>query len=237
MFGRRAAHMSTKHYTDDYIHLGHRRRLVQALRGKGIRDERVLAAIGKVPRHWFVSGPYEDRAYEDRALPIGYKQTISQPYTVACQSAWLDAQPQHKVLEIGTGSGYQAAVLATMGVRVYTLERQEELYLRSNALLGKHRFGTIRCFLKDGFKGLPAYAPFDRILLTAGAEHVPPELLSQLAIGGSMVVPVGSGRQVMHRITRYGEEDFRSETLGEFRFVPFREGLVRRARPSVKRPL
>ncbi len=222
---------STRIYTDDYIHLGHRRRLVQALRQKGIVDEDVLRAIGKVPRHWFVGSVYEDRAYEDRALPIGRDQTISQPYTVACQSAWLQARPQDKVLEIGTGSGYQAAILGVMGMRVYTLERQEDLYVRTNALLHQHRFGTIRCFLKDGFQGLPAYGPFDRILLTAGAEHVPPVLLSQLTVGGSMIVPVGGGKQVMQRITRHGEEDFRSEALGTFRFVPFKEGLVRRTRP------
>ncbi len=227
--------MTTRQYIDDYIHIGHRRRLVQALREKGIKDEAVLGAIGKVPRHWFVGKVYEDRAYEDRALPIGREQTISQPYTVAAQSAWLRAKPQDKILEIGTGSGYQAAVLATMGMRVYTLERQEDLYVKTNTLLGQHRFGSIRCFLKDGFKGLPAYGPFDRILLTAGAAHVPAVLLSQLTIGGSMIVPVGGDHtQVMQRITRHAETEFRSEELGAFRFVPFKEGLVRRAKPVTK---
>ena len=220
--------MPQRRYRDDYLHMGNRRRLVQTLRDKGVTDGTVLAAIAKVPRHWFVSRAHAERAYEDRALPIGRGQTISQPYTVAMQSSWLAAEPRHRILEIGTGSGYQAAVLATMGLSVYTLERQEDLYLKTSALLHQHRFGVIRCFFRDGSEGLPAYGPFDRILVTAGAERVPDALLAQLRVGGSMVVPVGVGRQVMHRITRYGEEDFRGEELGRFRFVPFTEGVVRR---------
>ena len=208
--------------------MGNRRRLVRTLRDKGVTDERVLEAIAKVPRHWFVSRAHAERAYEDRALPIGRQQTISQPYTVAMQSSWLDAGPGLRVLEIGTGSGYQAAVLATMGLSVYTLERQEDLYLKTSALLHRQRFGLIRCFFQDGFRGLPAYGPYDRILVTAGAERVPNVLLAQLRIGGSMVVPVGVGQQTMQRITRHGEQDFRSEALGRFRFVPFMEGVVRR---------
>lgn len=229
--------MTTPQLTDDYIHVGHRRRLVQLLREKGIRDEAVLAAIAKVPRHWFVGRSYQHLAYEDRALPIGQAQTISQPYTVAAQTEWLRANPRDKVLEIGTGSGYQAAVLATLGLRVYTLERQESLYIKTNTLLSRQRFGMVRCFLKDGFKGLPAYAPFDRILLTAGAADVPGTLLEQLAIGGEMVVPIGTEAQVMHRIIRNGEDDFTAEKLGNFKFVPFKEGLVRRKRPETNQPL
>lgn len=222
--------MTARRYSDDYIHMGHRRRLVKVLRDRGVSDERVLGAIAKVPRHFFVGRVHEPRAYEDRALPIGRGQTISQPYTVAMQSAWLEGDPRHKILEVGTGSGYQAAVLATMGLRVYTLERQEDLYLKASALLHRHRYGRVRCFFQDGFRGLPAYGPFDRILVTAGAERVPNTLLAQLTIGGSMIVPVGTGDQTMHRITRYGEEDFRAEELGAFRFVPFEEGLVHRSK-------
>lgn len=192
----------------------------------------MLAAISKVPRHHFVAASQEERAYEDRALPIGRGQTISQPYTVAMQSAWLRGDSSHKILEVGTGSGYQAAVLAEMGFRVYTLERQEDLFLRASALLHRHRFGRVRCFFQDGYKGLPAYGPFDRILVTAGAERVPEALLAQLAVGGSIVVPIGTERQVMHRITRYGEEDFRGEELGHFCFVPFKKGLVPRTQPT-----
>lgn len=220
--------MTPRRYVDDYLHIGSRRRLVQQLREKGVRDERVLGAIAKVPRHWFVGKAHEKRAYEDRALPIGQAQTISQPHTVAVQSSWLRAEPKHRILEIGTGSGYQAAVLATMGLSVYTLERQEDLYLRTSAFFHKHRFGLIRCFFGDGFKGLPAYGPFDRILVTAGAERVPEALLAQLTLGGEMIIPVGAERQEMQRIVRHGAEDFRGEKLGGFRFVPFKEGVVRR---------
>ncbi len=221
--------MSTRTYTDDYIHLGNRRRLVQLLRDRGIQDENVLAAIARVPRHWFVGQPYEDRAYEDRALPIAKGQTISQPYTVAAQTEWLQAEPRSKVLEIGTGSGYQAAVLASMGLRVFTLERQEDLYHKTRALLHMQRFGMIRCFLQDGYKGLPAYGPYDRILVTAGAPEVPEVLLTQLTIGGAMVIPVGVGAQTMQRITRIDENRFETETLGNFKFVPFTGGIAGRS--------
>ena len=221
--------MTTRTYADDYIHLGHRRRLVQILRERGIRDEAVLAAIGRVPRHWFVGQPYESLAYEDRALPIARGQTISQPYTVAAQTEWLRAEPRTKVLEIGTGSGYQAAILGAMGLRVFTLERQEDLYHRTRALLHRHRFGMVRCFLQDGYRGLPAYGPYERILVTAGAPTVPQALLAQLTVGGAMVIPVGVGQQTMQRITRLAEDDYAVERLGEFRFVPFAEGIVSRA--------
>ena len=222
--------MQKRRYTDDYLHVGHRRRLVQLLRGKGVSDEAVLAAIARVPRHWFVAPVHEARAYEDRALPIAEGQTISQPLTVALQSSWLAADETHKILEVGTGSGYQAAVLATMGLRVYTLERQEGLYARTSRLLRQLRFGRVRCFLQDGFKGLPAYAPFDRILVTAGAGEVPPALLSQLAVGGQLIIPLGEGSQVMHRVTHVRPGDFETEALGRFRFVPFRQGIAWRER-------
>lgn len=219
--------MSARRFRDDYLHLGHRRRLVQHLRHRGIDDEAVLEAIGQVPRHFFVPRAHEARAYEDRALPIGHGQTISQPFTVAYQTALLRASPRQKVLEIGTGSGYQAAVLGAMGLRVFTLERQEALFRNTQALLSARGFGRIRCFLRDGYRGLPAYAPFDRILVTAGAADIPEVLVDQLAPGGIMVVPVGEGEQVMKRITRPDDGgEVVVEDLGAFRFVPFLEGLV-----------
>ena len=222
-----APSMPGRRLRDDYLHLGHRRRLVQHLRHRGIDDVATLDAIGRVPRHFFVPRAHEARAYEDRALPIGHGQTISQPYTVAFQTSVLRARRRQKVLEIGTGSGYQAAVLGALGLRVFTLERQEALYHRTRALLSAHDFGRIRCFLRDGYRGLPAYAPFDRILVTAGASDIPEVLLGQLAPGGIMVVPVGDGDQVMKRITRpEGGGAIVVEDLGAFRFVPFLGGLV-----------
>lgn len=218
--------MPNRRFTDDYLHLGHRRRLVAQLRARGIRDEATLAAIGKVPRHYFVARAHESRAYEDRALPIGNGQTISQPYTVAYQTSALRAEPRQKVLEVGTGSGYQAAVLGAMGLRVCTLERQESLFQQARELLSGGRFGQVRCFLRDGYKGLPAYAPFDRILVTAAADAVPEVLLEQLAPGGVLVIPVGRDGQVMKRIARDPDGGgFRQEDGAHFRFVPFLKGL------------
>ena len=218
--------MSNRKFVDDYLHLGHRRRLVSTLRTKGITDEQVLQAISKVPRHWFVEQPFEAKAYEDRALPIAASQTISQPYTVAYQTSLLRPAPRLKVLEIGTGSGYQAAVLGKLGMRVFTLERQEQLYAKTRSMLAANRFGSIRCFLRDGYRGLPVYGPYDRILVTAGAPEVPLKLLEQLTIGGILVIPVGVGKQEMLRITRTSEDAFETERMGPFRFVPFAEGIV-----------
>jgi len=218
--------MSKRKFVDDYLHLGHRRRLVNTLRTKGITNETVLEAIAKVPRHWFVEQPFEAKAYEDRALPIAASQTISQPFTVAFQTSLLRPAPRLKVLEIGTGSGYQAAVLGKLGMRVFTLERQEQLYAKTREMLSANRFGSIRCFLRDGYRGLPVYGPYDRILVTCGAPEVPQTLLDQLTLGGILVIPVGVDRQEMLRITRTGESDFQSERKGAFRFVPFAEGLV-----------
>ncbi|MFK8056987.1 MAG: protein-L-isoaspartate(D-aspartate) O-methyltransferase [Saprospiraceae bacterium] len=218
--------MSNRKFVDDYLHLGHRRRLVSTLRTKGITNEHVLEAISKVPRHWFVEQPFEAKAYEDRALPIAASQTISQPYTVAYQSSLLRPAPRLKVLEIGTGSGYQAAVLGKLGMRVFTLERQEQLYTKTRSMLAANRFGSIRCFLRDGYRGLPVYGPYDRILVTAGAPEVPGKLLEQLTIGGILVIPVGVEKQEMLRITRTTEDTFNTERMGAFRFVPFAEGVV-----------
>jgi protein-L-isoaspartate(D-aspartate) O-methyltransferase len=209
---------------DNYRHKGMRKRLVEKLRKRGIEDERVLEAMEKLPRHYFLDKAFEEHAYEDKAFPIGSEQTISQPYTVAYQTTLLDVQKREKVLEIGTGSGYQAAILAMLGARVYTVERQEALYQRAKALLRELQFGNVRCFFRDGSKGLPEYAPFDKILVTAGAEEPPEILLKQLKIGGFIVVPIGKTVQKMYRITRESETDFKEETFDRFRFVPFLEG-------------
>lgn len=200
--------------------------MVERLRRQGVSDERVLAAMEALPRHFFLDKAFEDWAYKDQAFPIGGQQTISQPYTVAYQSCLLDVQPRQKVLEIGTGSGYQAAVLAMLGGRVYSVERQEGLYQKAEALLGQLRPGNVRCFHRDGYKGLAEFAPFDKIIVTAAAPEVPQVLLQQLAMGGRMVIPAGQAVQQMLRITRTGASVFETETFEEFRFVPFLEGLA-----------
>lgn len=214
--------------TDSYRHKGLRKRLVELLRKRGIADEAVLTAIGAVPRHFFLDKAFEEHAYEDKPFPIGNQQTISQPFTVAYQSALLAVRPRDRALEIGTGSGYQAAVLAAMGARVFTVERQEDLHLRAKALLEKMGFANVRCFFRDGTKGLPEFAPFDKILVTAGAPAVPEALKNQLAVGGILVIPVGEEVQYMYRITRLTDLEYREEMLDAFRFVPFLEGVKRR---------
>ncbi len=213
---------------DTYRHKGMRRRLIAQLRERGISDEKVLAAMEALPRHFFLDKAFEEHAYEDKAFPIGSEQTISQPYTVAYQTSLLQVQKRDKILEIGTGSGYQAAILALLGARVYTVERQEALYHSAKALLEQLNIGNVRCFLRDGYKGLPEYAPFDKILVTAGAAEVPPALLEQLKTGGILVIPVGEEVQRMYRITRLSEREYREETFDNFRFVPFLEGIKKR---------
>ena len=214
--------------TDSYRHKGLRKRLVEALRRRGIRDEGVLTAMGAVPRHFFLDKAFEEHAYEDKPFPIGNKQTISQPYTVAYQTALLEVKNRDRILEIGTGSGYQAAILGAMGARVFTVERQEALHLRAKELLDKMGFSNIRCFFRDGMKGLPEFAPFDKIIVTAGAPVVPGPLKEQLAVGGILVIPVGEDVQYMYRITRVSATEFREEMLDAFRFVPFLEGLQKK---------
>jgi protein-L-isoaspartate(D-aspartate) O-methyltransferase len=209
---------------DSYLQKGKRRKLVAGIRKKGIRDERVLKAMEELPRHFFMAKDFESWAYEDKAFPIGNEQTISQPYTVAYQTALLDVKPREKVLEIGTGSGYQAAILSVLGARVYTIERQKALYDKTRKLLKQLGFGGIRIFFRDGYLGLPEFAPFDKILLTAGAPEIPQTLLTQLKIGGKMVVPVGEKVQTMYAITRTGEDEYEEETFADFRFVPFLKG-------------
>jgi protein-L-isoaspartate(D-aspartate) O-methyltransferase len=202
-----------------------RKRLVDDLRRRGITDERVLAAIQAVPRHLFLEKAFEEHAYEDKPFPIGFEQTISQPFTVAYQTVLLDVQPGDRILEIGSGSGYQAAVLAALGARVYTIERQEGLYLAAKELLARLGYGKIRCFFGDGTKGLPDFAPYDKIIVTAGAPVVPEALKNQLRIGGRLVIPVGEEVQYMYRITRLSDLEYKEEMLDAFRFVPFLEGV------------
>lgn len=210
---------------DTYRHKGLRRRLVNELEKKGIRDEQVLAAMGALPRHFFLEKAFEEWAYEDKPFPIGNEQTISQPYTVAYMSALLEVRPREKILEIGTGSGYQAAVLALLGGRVFTVERHETLYLQAQERLRSMDMSAIRCYHRDGFKGLPEFAPFQKIMVTAGAPTVPEALRQQLAIGGVMVIPVGEKAQKMHRIERIDEHHYDEKIMGDFRFVPFLKGL------------
>jgi protein-L-isoaspartate(D-aspartate) O-methyltransferase len=213
---------------DTYRHKGLRKRLVDALRERGIRDEAVLTALLAVPRHFFLDKAFEEHAYEDKPFPIGNQQTISQPFTVAYQSALLQIKPRDRVLEIGTGSGYQAAILAALGARVYTVERQESLHLAAKALLENLGFNNVRCFFADGSKGLPEFAPFDKIIVTAGAPVVPEPLKQQLAIGGILVIPVGEEVQYMYRIVRKSALEFEEEIHEAFRFVPFLEGLKKK---------
>ncbi len=209
---------------DNYLHKGLREKLVDEIRRKGIRDERVLEAIRKVPRHLFMDSGFIKFAYKDQAFPIGSGQTISQPYTVAFQTELLDVKPLDKVLEIGTGSGYQAAVLVEMGARVYTIERQKELYLKVQMQLPRMGYKP-SFFYGDGYQGLPTYGPFDRILITAAAPEIPATLIEQLKTGGKMVVPVGgSGSQVMTLVEKNGPGDFSTQEKGWFVFVPMIKG-------------
>ncbi|HKL08940.1 MAG TPA: protein-L-isoaspartate(D-aspartate) O-methyltransferase [Bacteroidales bacterium] len=210
--------------TDTYRHKGLRKKLEETVKEKGIKDQRVLDAIGKVPRHLFMDSGFVEFAYRDQAFPIGSGQTISQPYTVAFQTELLQVQKHDKVLEIGTGSGYQCAILLELGAKVYTIERQRELYLKSRALLNKIGYKPY-FFYGDGYLGQPRFEPFDKILVTAGAPEVPEELKKQLKVGGRMVVPVGgSGGQVMVSVDRLGEDEFKETKHGYFAFVPMVKG-------------
>lgn len=213
-------------FTDSYRHQGLRQRLVLDLQKRGIENEAVLEAIATIPRHFFLEKAFEEWAYEDKAFPIGNDQTISQPYTVAYMTDLLNLKLGDKVLEIGTGSGYQAAILAVMGANVYTIERQEALYSQATSLLQRIGFSQIHTFFGDGHEGLMKNAPFNKIIVTAGAAEVPKKLLAQLALDGCMVIPVGDKkRQVMQRITRSFFEDYRVEAFEDFKFVPFLKGV------------
>ena len=210
---------------DTYRHKGLRKKLVDGIRAKGISDEKVLTAIGKVPRHFFLDSAFDEVAYEDRAFPIGEEQTISQPYTVAYQTQLLDVKSFHKVLEIGTGSAYQATILAEMGAQVYTIERQKKLFEANKEFPLLKKYPSIKFFYGDGFEGLPTYAPFDRIIITAAAPGIPEKLVDQLKAEGKMVIPVGTGDiQRMTRITRLASGALKEEVFDHFSFVPMIEG-------------
>lgn len=210
---------------DSFQHQGLRRKLVEQVKRKGIADPGVLDALMKIPRHAFMDSTFLRFAYQDQAFPIASGQTISQPYTVAFQTELLDIRPYQKVLEVGTGSGYQAAVLAEMGARVFTVERILKLHQQARQILKEMGY-TIKLFYGDGYAGLPAYAPFDRILITAGAPAIPEALKLQLAVGGILVVPIGQRDvQTMTRCIRTGEDEWQTTAHGSFVFVPMKPGL------------
>lgn len=211
---------------DTYLHKGKRKILVDYLRDKvGIKNELVLNAINKVPRHLFMESVFEDYAYEDRAFPIASGQTISHPSTVAEQTELLDISSKQKVLEIGTGCGYQTSVLLAMGAKVYTIERQKELFDFSKKIFQKLGISPTFQSFGDGFLGLPTFAPFDRIIVTCGASTLPLELLKQLSIGGKMVIPLGKNEEyILHRFTKIEENQFEKETFGIYKFVPMLSG-------------
>lgn len=208
---------------DTFKHKGMRQQLVDTLIKKGIKDKAVLNAIGKIPRHLFMDSGFIDHAYVDKAFPIAADQTISQPYTVAFQSELLQIKLGDKVLEIGTGSGYQCAVLIELGAKVYSIERQQELFKKTSKFLPKIGYRAKKLIFGDGYKGLPKEAPFKSIIVTAGAPFVPNPLLSQLEIGGRLVIPVGDDVQTMTLFIRKGPKEFEKHEFGEFRFVPMLE--------------
>lgn len=208
---------------DTSKHQGLRNQLVALLKEKGITDQAVLEAIKKIPRHLFLNSSFEAYAYQDKAFPIGAGQTISQPYTVAFQSQLLEVKKDHKILEIGTGSGYQTAVLCAMGAKVYSVERQNELFKQTSVLLPKLGIRPKHLSFGDGYKGLPNHAPFDSIIVTAGAPIIPKPLMAQLKIGGRLVIPLGEENQIMTLLIRKNETQFEKHELGAFRFVPLLE--------------
>ena len=212
-------------YEDTYRHKGLRRKLVELLKEKGITDEKVLNAINAIPRHFFLDTAFDEIAYEDRAFPIAQSQTISQPYTVAYQTQLLQVRPFDKVLEIGTGSAYQACVLAEMGAQVYTIERQKPLFEFIKKFPFKTKYPSIKFFYGDGYEGLASFAPFDKVLVTAAAPHIPEKLIKQLKVGGNMVIPVGEGQvQKMLRIHKKELHNPEIEEFDNFSFVPMLEG-------------
>ncbi len=208
---------------DTLKHRGMRNNLAEILINKGIKDQHVLNAIRHIPRHLFLDSGFEDHAYQDKAFPIGAEQTISQPYTVAFQTELLQLKPNHKILEIGTGSGYQTAVLLHLKAKVYTIERQLELFKKTNLFFDKMGYRPKKVIFGDGYKGLPEEAPYDCILVTAGAPKVPKPLLEQLKVGGRLVIPVGIDEQIMTVYIRKSEKEFERKEMGAFRFVPLLE--------------
>ena len=208
---------------DTAKHQGLRNQLATLLEGKGIDDQNVLSAIRKIPRHLFIDSSFESHAYQDKAFPIAADQTISQPYTVAFQSQTLAIKPKDKILEIGTGSGYQTAVLLHLKAEVYTIERQHELFKKTATFLPKIGLKPKRFIFGDGYKGLKEQAPFDKIIVTAGAPLVPKALLAQLKIGGMLLIPVGQKSQIMTLFVRKSQNEFEKQELGDFAFVPMLE--------------
>lgn len=211
---------------DTFRQQGLRKRLVGELKDLGIQDEKVLAAIQKIPRHFFMDASFEEKAYDNIPFPIGRGQTISNPFTVAYQTQLLEIEEGDTVLEIGTGSGYQAAVLAELDVVLYTIERHQPLSNKAEKLLHELKYNNVKCFYGDGFEGLPSFAPFDKIIITAAAPEIPQKLLDQLAIGGSMVIPFGeSNTQKMLRIKRLVNNHYEKEIFDTFTFVPMLKGI------------
>lgn len=204
---------------DSFKHKGLRKALVEELITKGITDKAVLDAIGKIPRHIFLDSSLDNLAYIDKALPIGCDQTISQPYTVAFQTQLLELKKTDKVLEIGTGSGYQTCVLSEISSRIYSIERHKPLHIRASSVIKLLKYNS-RCFFGDGYKGLVQFSPFDKILVTCGAQELPKDLFMQLKIGGYMVIPLGEKTQIMTRITKISEFEAKREDFGDFSFVP-----------------
>ncbi len=213
-------------FEDTYRHKGLRKKLITDLKEKGISNELVLEAMNEIPRHFFLDTAFDSIAYEDRAFPIAEGQTISQPYTVAYQTQLLEVKPYEKILEIGTGSAYQATVLAQMGAKVFTIERQKKLFDNNKHYIFKSKYPFLKFFYGDGFEGLPTYAPFDKILITAAAPHIPQKLIKQLKPGGFMVVPVNEGdtHQRMLRITADADGSYTEEAFKNFSFVPMLSG-------------
>ncbi len=214
-----------RRFEDTYRHKGMRKKLVETVKNKGITDEKVLEAIEKIPRHFFLDSAFDEVAYEDKAFPIAERQTISQPYTVAYQTQLLEVKPFQKVLEIGTGSAYQASVLAELGAQVYTIERQKKLFESNKKFEYIKKYPNIKFFYGDGYEGLPTFAPFDRVLITAAAPDIPQKLVSQMKAGGMMVIPVGSGEvQVMKRLIKQQDGTIKEEVFDRFSFVPMLGG-------------
>jgi protein-L-isoaspartate(D-aspartate) O-methyltransferase len=210
---------------DTHRHRGLRQKLISELRTKGIRDEKILSAFMDIPRHYFLDKAFSDWAYKDVAFPIDADQTISQPYTVAVQTMLLEVKKGDKILEIGTGSGFQACVLSYLGAKVYTIERQKKLFDKTSGFLNDIGFGQIRTLYGDGYLGAPRFAPFDKILLTAAASEIPQKLIDQLKPGGIIVIPLGSGDvQQMKRIIKNHDGSLKEENFGNYRFVPFLKG-------------
>ncbi|HVM88621.1 MAG TPA: protein-L-isoaspartate(D-aspartate) O-methyltransferase [Puia sp.] len=212
-------------FEDTYRHKGMRKQLIDSIKAKGISDERVLHAMLHIPRHFFMDSAFDKIAYEDRAFPIAENQTISQPYTVAYQSQLLEVKPFEKVLEIGTGSAYQASVLAEIGAQVFTIERQKKLFEQNKSFQYLKKYPNIKFFYGDGYEGLPTYAPFDKIIVTAAAPMIPSKLMEQLKTGGKMVIPVGDGKvQRMLRLTKQEGGILKEEEFDNFSFVPMLGG-------------